>query len=266
MSGKDTNKTDIDIMEYIAHSILMIRRSDNLFLDKPRLNKFLFLTAISSYHLTQHIDKSLFKYLKFQVESMTGPCCNTCTFEALRELPSFNYMYVPDIPSHEHTRTLVVKPEVDWYTILSEKLGSELQKLIDDSLNYLFELNPLIFEYEFRDLINICWNCKCLRYIKMYQDTTKSGYYCVDLSPVWLNIERKYELPSECFYYKASIRDIMEDKDTVYAKDYPYIDLIKYYPEHKCYGKSLVKKYGGPSRYEQRTHYVFDLKFFHGVL
>lgn len=76
----------------------------------------------------------------------------------------------------------------------------------------------------------------------MYQDTTKSGYYCVDLSPVWLNIERKYELPSECFYYKASIRDIMGDKDTVYVKDYPYIDLIKYYPEHKCYGKSLVKK------------------------
>lgn len=264
-SGEVTNKNNMetDIIQYICHSILMMRRSGSEEMNRPMLSKYVFLTAVSSYHISKDIDKSLFKYLNFNTQLQSGACCNVCAdYKVMYNLDTLELYKIED----EYYKGLRPKPNIDWYNILSNRLGS-IKYLIDESLNLLFETNPLIFEYDLADLIKITksyrsvdLNMSCAK----WTDKPLLKYYASQL------VEYDKEIIADCWYYRDFYPAILNNEPNklirqfphLYAEDYPYIDLINLYPEHPLYNKPLVNKYPVKSRITNRKHYLYKFPIF----
>lgn len=265
MSGEVINKNSIetDIIQYICHSILMMRRSGSEKMNRPMLSKYAFLVAAGSFHVTKDIDKSLFKYLNFNTQLPSGICCNICAdYNAMYNLDTLELYKIED----EYFKEFRPRTGVDWYNILSDRLG-DIKYLIDESLNLLFELNPLIIEYDFMDLRNIAksyrsvgLNIECMKWI----EKPSLKYYASQL------VEYDKEIIADCWYYKnfySAISNNEPDKlimthPHLYTGDYPYIDLINLYPEHPLYNKPIVNKYPVKSRMNNRKHCLYKFPLF----
>lgn len=235
----------------------MMRRSGSTYMNRTMLSKYAFLTAVCSYHIASDSKNSLFEYVNFNTQQLSGVCCDICSNpKIMHNLNTLDHYKV----ENEYFKLLTPKPEVDWYNILSDRLGS-IKYLIDDSLNLLFESNPLIFEYDQTDLINITKryhsvnrNIQCMAWL----EKTYAKFYASLLG------ECDEFIISDCWYYEDFYPAILKNEPnklirnypSLFASDYPYIDLINLYPEHPLYNKPIVNKYPIKSRMNDRKEYL----------
>lgn len=250
IKNKTYSKTEIDAVEYICHSVLMMRRSRSTHMNRPLLRKCVFLVAVCSYRITNDISKSLFNYIHFNVQYLPNICCDICSDpNVMHNLDTLDL-----VKEDDYFKNLKPKPDVDWYNILSERLGDDLKHLIDQSMNLLFEKNPLIYEYDATDLSNITrrYNsvANAISFLTFYNELLY-----IDYDPLYL-VRYDKSIISDCHYYEECYKSLKANEDNQTSNSYPYLDLINLYPEHPLYNNKIVNKCKVESRSDNRTKYL----------